>query len=73
MADVCTAIEAVVPGAAIDHAGEALPFPTDVDAASFDVFLPGLEQTPLADGVAETIDRFRSLLHIGALAPPIPA
>ena len=46
-----------------------LPFPEEVDSSSLADVLPGLEETPLADGVRETVDRFRVLLSDGKVAP----
>jgi nucleoside-diphosphate-sugar epimerase len=42
-----------------------LPFPEEVDSASFAALVPGFEETPLEQGVSATIDRFRQLLSEG--------
>ncbi len=42
-----------------------LPFPEEVDGTSFTARYPGYAETPLAEGVATTIDRFRTLLSEG--------
>jgi nucleoside-diphosphate-sugar epimerase len=42
-----------------------LPFPEQVDGASFAALVPDFEETPLEEGVAATIDRFRTLLSEG--------
>ncbi len=55
------AIETAAPEAAgLITAGEdPLPFPASVDASSFVELVGGPVARPLADGVAETIARFR--------------
>ena len=47
-----------------------LPFPEEVDSASFAAAFPGFAETPLAEGVAATVDRFRALLAEGLVQPP---
>jgi nucleoside-diphosphate-sugar epimerase len=47
-----------------------LPFPEEVDSASFTAGFPDFAETPLADGVAATVDRFRVLLEEGLVQPP---
>jgi hypothetical protein len=44
-----------------------------VDATSFAELVPAFAQTSLADGVRETIERFRELVARGLVAPPRPA
>jgi UDP-glucuronate 4-epimerase len=62
MAEVIAMIEAAAPEAAglITAADELLPFPSSVDSASFEALLGGPVSRPLAEGVAETIGRFRA-------------
>lgn len=48
----------------------ALPFPSAVDAASFVELAGGPVMRPLADGVADAIDRFERLLAAGLVEPP---
>jgi UDP-glucuronate 4-epimerase len=50
--------------------GEPLPFPGEADGTSFVEFLGGSVNRPLADGVADSIGRFRRLLQDGLVAPP---
>lgn len=50
--------------------GEPLPFPGEVDGSSFVELIGGSVNRPLADGVADSIDRFRRLLAQGVVAPP---
>jgi nucleoside-diphosphate-sugar epimerase len=60
MAEIVSAIESAAPSATgtISFADEPLPFPEDVRSAN-PVFTPAA-RTPLAEGVAATIARFRS-------------
>lgn len=74
IAEVVAAIERAAPEAAgrITVAGDPLPFPADLSGATLDALLGGVERTPLADGVAETIGRFRRLIAAGALPARTP-
>ena len=47
--------------------GPAIPIPPAIDGARLAAVLPGLERTPLADGVRVTVARFRELLGAGRL------
>jgi hypothetical protein len=70
-------VEAIVLAApesagSIGWAGEGLSFPDEVDASGFAEVVPGFEETPLLDGVRETVERFRALLADGLVtAPPV--
>ena len=66
IADVIEAIGA--PG--MSHADTVLPFPAEVDSASFTAAYPDFTETPLAEGVAATVERFRALLAEGLVQPP---
>jgi nucleoside-diphosphate-sugar epimerase len=68
--EVVQEIANAAPGSSVDFTGEGLPFPSEVDATSFAELAPEFEQTSLADGVRETIERFRELLSRGLLNPP---
>jgi len=62
------AIEEIVAAIGSDSIGfddVRLPFPEQVDSASFAALLPGFEETPLEAGVSATIERFRQLLSEG--------
>jgi UDP-glucuronate 4-epimerase len=61
MGEVVAAIERAAPEAAglVSAAEEPLPFRSSVDSASFVELLGGPVSRPLADGVAESIARFR--------------
>jgi nucleoside-diphosphate-sugar epimerase len=50
-----------------------LPFPSQVDAASFVELMGGPLVRPLADGVADAVRRFERLLADGAVQPPEPS
>jgi hypothetical protein len=52
----------------IAHADVRLPFPEEVDAASFVARYADYAETPLDEGVAGTIERFRTLLAEGKVA-----
>jgi UDP-glucuronate 4-epimerase len=60
--DVIAAIEAAAPGARITYDPVELPFPAGTGAAA--------AGTPLREGVADAIARFRDLLARGLVAPP---
>ncbi len=49
-----------------------LPFPDEVNAESLTAALGPLPETPFADGVADTIGRFRPLLAAGVISAPSP-
>jgi nucleoside-diphosphate-sugar epimerase len=61
--ELIAAIRAAAPGAEIAYDPVVLPFPSDVG----DTAAP---PTPLHDGVADTIGRFRDLLRRGLVAAP---
>ena len=65
--ELVAAIEAAAPAAArtITFEEVELPFPGAVDPASLRAAVGDLPETPLADGVADTIGRFRRLLDAG--------
>ena len=68
VAEIVAAIADAAPGADVTVEGGALPFPGAVDSGSFRALVPGFADTPLADGVRETIDRFRELHARGLVA-----
>jgi nucleoside-diphosphate-sugar epimerase len=74
IAEVVAAITAAAPGSAgsISFEELSLPFPDEVDGDSFAELVPGFGVTALADGVEETIERFRDLLARGLLRAPVP-
>lgn len=70
MAEIVASIHAVIPDAAIEIDDVALPFPPLVDASDFARVVGDLDRLTLADGVAETIERFRALRAAGAEIVP---
>ena len=60
--EVIAAIEAAVPGARITYADVELPFPADTGDPA--------PATPLDEGIADAIARFRDLLDRGLVATP---
>lgn len=70
LADVLAAIRNVVPTARVDLAAATLPFPAEMDSASFATLVPDFAETSLVEGVRATIDRFHELLALGLLSPP---
>ncbi|HET8605444.1 MAG TPA: NAD(P)-dependent oxidoreductase [Gaiellaceae bacterium] len=73
IAEVVEAIAAAAPGAEIAHGDTVLPFPAETDARSFAELVPDFAETPLVEGVRETVARFRELLERGMLQAPAPA
>jgi UDP-glucuronate 4-epimerase len=72
MRDVVAAIEAAAPEAAgrIEFDDVLLPFPEEVDARSLEELIDPVEATPFAEGVADTVSRFRDLLAAGTIEVP---
>ena len=73
MACVISAIETAAPEAAgtITFDEVELPFPGEVDATSLAESIGPVTEVPFADGVADTLDRFRRLLADGRLAAAV--
>jgi UDP-glucuronate 4-epimerase len=73
--DVIGLIERAVPDSAgtITAADAVLALPAEVDAGGFYDLVGPYDQTPLGDGVAETIATFRDLLERGLVSAPEPA
>ena len=68
-----TAIADVVAAIGADSIGYddvVLPFPEETDATSFRVLVPHFADTPLDEGVALTMTRFRELLAEGLVTAP---
>jgi nucleoside-diphosphate-sugar epimerase len=66
--ELIEAASGVDPGT-ITWQGEPLPFPGEVDGSAFVELVGGTVNRPLADGVADAIERFRRLLRRGLVAP----
>ncbi len=67
--EVIEAVHGVERGAITWH-GDPLPFPGEADGSSFVELLGGTVNRPLAEGVADAIERFRRLLARGLVLPP---
>ena len=72
MPDLIALIERAAPDAAgrITTAGEPLPFPAEVDHASWLELVGGPVMRPIEEGVTDALERFRTLLADGRLAAP---
>lgn len=60
-------IREICPGAQITYADDRLPFPAGFDDSPLRRVYPKIYATPLAEGIRETVDRFRSLLAEGRI------
>ena len=60
VADVVALVLAAVPGAEISWGGERLPFPAELEATGFEREVGPFPRTPLANGVAATVEHFAS-------------
>jgi nucleoside-diphosphate-sugar epimerase len=71
MDEVVELIEAAsgVDRGTITAQGEPLPFPGEIDGGSFVELIGGSVNRPLADGIADSIERFRRLLAQGLVSP----
>jgi len=67
VADVVARIEELVPEATISVAGAPIPIPPELDGGAIERAVPDLPHTALADGVRETLERFRALHAAGRL------
>ena len=67
---LAAAIETVVPGSteSIEFESGDLPFPSEIDHDGIEAIDPAAV-TPLAEGIAETVEILRSLAHDGRLDP----
>ena len=70
MSEVIAAIEEAAPDAAgtITFVDTELPFPAEVDHASLLEVMGEPPETPLSDGIRDTITRFRELLAAGTVS-----
>ena len=67
MEDVVAAIAGVASDAAVEFEPTQLPFPFDFDASALRTRLDGLPETSLRDGVARTIETFRTAIADGRI------
>lgn len=70
MAELIGLIEQAVPEASITADEAPLPFPAEVDHASWLELVGEPVMRPVEDGVADAIERFRGLLADGRVSPP---
>jgi nucleoside-diphosphate-sugar epimerase len=71
VSEIIDAITAAVPDAQISVDGPVLPFPSPLDASAYESVVGSPEpETPLAEGVARTIDHLRRLDAAGRLELP---
>lgn len=70
MEEIVAAIAASAPDAAISFEPNPLPFPSVLDGTPLEAVAGPLPETTLADGVRETVERFRTLLADGRVAAP---
>lgn len=70
MEEVVAAIASAAPGCEIGFTGAPLPFPAEAGSGAFAEVASSFTETPLIDGVGETIQRFRLLLKEGRVATP---
>ncbi len=70
MSDVVAAIEAAEPAAVgmITFVDQQLPFPAEADHASLRQIIGEPPETPLSEGVRDTMRRFRELIAAGAVS-----
>jgi nucleoside-diphosphate-sugar epimerase len=69
-AEVVELIHQAAPNAEITHSPAPLPFPAGFDGAALRAAFPDLPETPLADGVRQTMAAFERLLAAGRITPP---
>ncbi|MBX0327917.1 NAD-dependent epimerase/dehydratase family protein [Oscillochloris sp. ZM17-4] len=71
MGEIVAAIEAAAPAARgqITFAGPPLPFPEELDDAGLRAALGEVPFTPLVEGVAQSVERFRQAIAAGRMDP----
>jgi len=71
MREVVAAIEAAAPDmrGRITFEDKPLPFPEEADGAPLARVIGDFPRTPLAAGVADTVQRFRALVAAGQMQP----
>jgi len=62
-------IRKLAPGARLQIAGDALPFPAELSDEPVQRYLGDYGPVPLEEGIRETYEDFRQLLAAGALSP----
>ena len=59
--DVVTCIKDIRPNAQISFKKNDLPFPAGLDGASLNAYLPHIKETPLKEGIKQTIEHFEKI------------
>ncbi len=67
VAEVVAVIRSLRPGAQISCVDNDLPFPAHLDGSALRAYLPQFEDTPLVEGIRDTIERFEACLAHGLL------
>ena len=67
---IVAAIRSVLPEAELTLDDVQLPFPKSIDSTEFARVVGAIDRYGLADGVAETIERFQALIAAGAEIVP---
>lgn len=65
--EVASIIRQLIPNAQIDQKDIILPFPAGFDDGALRKAVPVVYETPLADGIAQTIEQFRTLCRQGKI------
>lgn len=68
VAEVVELIRRVKPDSKITHVEKPLPFPEEFPSERLKEYLPATKETPLEQGVMETISHFEKLLNDGKLS-----
>jgi nucleoside-diphosphate-sugar epimerase len=71
--DIISALDKVRPGAAklITKSGKQIPVAYQMDASAVRAYAPGIQKTPLLEGITNTIERFEALQRQGRLTPDL--
>ena len=67
-ADIIARIRAVAPTAELTYSDTPLPFPVGFDGEAFHQAFPDVPQTPLEEGIRQTMDHFKTLLETGRIS-----
>jgi nucleoside-diphosphate-sugar epimerase len=66
--EVVELIDSLRPNAGITFTDTGLPFPVGLDSGAYQELLPGVQPTPLKEGIRQTIEHFETCLTDGRLA-----
>lgn len=73
MSEITAAIADAAPGVSVTFDDNALPFPYEYDTESLADAIGPIDITPLAQGIAESVEGFRRALANGRIQAPQPA